>query len=75
MAKRPPIPRCPGNPSDYVLVKTKRGCHWRHKRYTFTPNAKGNFLLCLRAESYEGKELANNSSSRGMMVVKAGVLK
>jgi hypothetical protein len=30
-------PPCPGNPEDYVLVKSKEGLHWRKKRGTVKP--------------------------------------
>jgi hypothetical protein len=30
-------PPCPGDPKDYVLVKTREGMHWRRKRGTVKP--------------------------------------
>jgi hypothetical protein len=32
--KKGPIPPCPGNPEDYVLVNSKEGPYWRRKRGT-----------------------------------------
>ena len=30
-------PPCPGDPTDYMLVKNREGMHWRRKRGTVTP--------------------------------------
>jgi hypothetical protein len=39
------IPPCPGNPEDYVLVKTRERTFWRKKRGTVTPiTLTGKFL-------------------------------